>query len=153
MRYLDIKEFDLVNGDGMRVSLWISGCEFRCKGCHNTESWDRNNGKLFGNEEENYLFYVMDKGVNKNLSILGGEPLSEYNRDDVLNLCKRFKKRFPFKNIWLWTGYDIEEIEKEFPSILEYLDVIICGRYIEELKCNHQYYGSLNQKVIYLPKK
>lgn len=147
---MDIKEFDILNGDGVRVSLWVSGCEFHCKGCHNSESWDRFNGEIFDREAEDLIYSFIDKGLEKNLSILGGEPLTPYNRKYILGICMRFKKRYPHKNIWLWTGYEIEEVREHSPHILKYLDVIVCGKYKENLKCDSKYFGSSNQKLIKL---
>ena len=134
MRYLDIKDFDINNGEGIRVSLWVSGCEFRCRGCHNAHTWDKEVGELFTEETAEYLFELMDKDIPKDLSILGGEPLAEYNRDEILQLCIKFKNRFPNKNIWLWSGYTIEQIKKDFPQILDYIDVLIDGLYFERLR-------------------
>lgn len=148
MRYVKIDEFDLVNGEGIRVSFWVSGCEFRCKNCHNKEVWDRNKGKEYSEEVRDYLFSLMDKDIEKNLSILGGEPLAPYNRDEVLGLCREFKERFPDKSIWLWSGYRKEDIEVFLPDLFKYIDVLVDGLYVEELKnLDLDWRGSENQRI------
>jgi anaerobic ribonucleoside-triphosphate reductase activating protein len=148
MRYSQIIDFDVNNGDGIRVSLWTQGCEFKCRGCHNPHTWSKSGGKRFDEESEAYLFSLMDKDIEKNLSILGGEPLAPYNRIGTIELCKNFKKKFPHKTIWLWTGYTIEEIQDTMPELLLYVDVLIDGQYIESLKDeNLMWRGSSNQRI------
>lgn len=148
MRYLDIKDFDINNGDGIRVSLWVSGCSFKCKGCHNEISWDKNKGRIFDEESKKYLFSLMNDDIEKDLSILGGEPLAPYNRDEVLKLCKEFKEVFPNKSIWLWSGYSKKQIERFMPDLFNYIDVLVDGIYIDELKNEElMWRGSINQKI------
>ena len=154
MRFSDIKDFDLNNGEGIRVSLWVSGCEFKCEHCHNEALWDKDNGELFTDDIKDYLFSLMNKDIEKDLSILGGEPLAPYNRYDVLRLCKEFKEVFPNKSIWLWSGYNIEQIEVFLPEILDYVDVLIDGVFVEEWKDETlMWRGSKNQRIFYKHKK
>ena len=151
MRYSDIKDCDMNNGEGIRVSLWVSGCEFNCKNCHNKESQDRDFGKLFTEKVKQDLFKMMDEDIPKSLSILGGEPLTPYNREEVINLCKEFKETFPDKSIWLWTGYEMNYIKTYIPEILTCVDVIIDGLFIEGLKTDElMWRGSANQNLYLL---
>lgn len=152
MKYADIKANDINNGEGLVVSLWVSGCPIKCEGCHNEAIWDFNSGEEFTEETLNYLVDLLkDPRVDKGLSILGGEPLATENYTDVLNVVKHVREKFPKKNIWLWTGYEYSKIESL--EILKYLDVVITGRYIESLKDKETWWrGSLNQQKINLSK-
>lgn len=147
MRYLQIDTCDFNNGNGIRVTLWVSGCPLHCKGCHNKQSWDKNNGKLFTEDTYQKLVKLLDNKYIKGLSILGGEPLAPYNKDEVLNIIKRVKKDLPNKDIWLWTGYNEDELNiKQLFNIG--IDTVIYGRFVEELKVTGEYYGSSNQKIV-----
>lgn len=153
MRYLDIKDFDINNGEGFRVSLWVSGCDFKCPNCHNKEAWDKSQGELFTQDTKDYIYSIIDKELPKDLSILGGEPLAVYNRYDVLDFCREFKDRFPHKNIWLWSGYTIEQIQEFLPEILDYIDVLVDGLYVDNLKDDTlEWRGSSNQRLLRLNK-
>lgn len=151
MNYAEIKNFDLNNGDGIRVSLWVTGCPIQCEGCHNKHLWNREVGKCFTQNEENYIIDLLKQYQEINLSILGGEPLAPYNYDTVLKLCKRVKEELPDKNIWLWTGYSyscVQDLE-----IMKYLDVLIEGKYIKTLREEDPeiwWRGSKNQNMIRL---
>lgn len=151
MNYAKIDTCDMNNGDGIRVTLWVSGCPLHCKGCHNQQLWDRNYGKEFTKKDLDNLLYAIDnnKDYISGTSILGGEPLAPYNKEDVLNIIETIKLFFPDKDIWLWTGYNEDEINiKELKD--NGLDVLICGRYEEDKKINGRYFGSSNQKIIKL---
>lgn len=150
MNYADIKTFDINNGDGVRVSLWVTGCPFKCQGCHNSVLWDKDIGNLYTDDTENYIINLLnDKNIDVNLSILGGEPLAIWNYEEVLSLCKRVRKEFPSKTIWLWTGYNFDKI-KDY-EIMQYLDVVIDGTYIESLRDENTFWrGSTNQRKIVL---
>ena len=152
MNYADIKPNDINNGEGLVVSLWVSGCPIKCEGCHNEAIWDYTSGEEFTEETLNYLVDLLsDPRVDKGLSILGGEPLAPENYSEVLNVVKHVREKFPTKSIWLWTGYEYSRVEPL--EILNYLDVIITGRYIESLKDTETWWrGSLNQKKIHLTK-
>ena len=149
MRYLDIKTADINNGEGLRVSLWVSGCEHRCKGCHNPQSWNKNNGKEFTDETYKYLVEKLTTGVQRGLTIIGGEPLTDYNYPEVLELVKRLKNDIPTLNIWVYTGYYYDElIEQNKEEIIEYIDVLVDGRFEEDLKDKSlKWRGSSNQVV------
>lgn len=150
MRYADIKPFDLNNGDGVRVSLWVTGCPIHCPNCHNEHIWDKEKGNLFTSDTLDYIVELLaDPSLNKQLSILGGEPLAVWNYEEVLNVCKYVKSVFPNKDIWLWTGYNYDQI-KEL-DIFKYLDVVIDGQYIDNLKDHDTWWrGSTNQRMIKL---
>ena len=105
MNYADIKEIDIQDGDGVRVSIYVSGCHFHCKECHNPEAWDFNYGKEFTEKEIDYIIEKMDNDYISGLSILGGEPMEPINQEGLIPLVKKVKEKFPNKNIWLYTGY------------------------------------------------
>lgn len=157
MNYADIKTVDVQDGTGVRVSLYVSGCHFHCKGCHNREAWDFNYGKKYTEETEKYILDLLDKDYISGLSILGGEPLEPANQEVLAGLVKKVKERFPNKNIWCYTGYDFEknvlgEMYKKFdytPKFLENVDVIVDGEFVEEKKLiDLKFRGSTNQRKI-----
>lgn len=151
MNFADIKEADINNGEGIRVSLWVTGCPIHCKGCHNKDIWDPQEGMPFTKDTMEYLLNLFrHEKIDKNLSILGGEPLARYNVDVVTNICKMFKNEFPNKTIWLWTGYDYDEIKGL--EVMQYVDKLIDGRYIETLD-KDEWRGSNNQRIIDLKKE
>ena len=148
MHYSQLNKFDTVNGTGIRVSLFVSGCDIKCKGCFNKEAWDFNYGKEFTNETLNEILHHLDNPYVKGLSILGGEPLAEKNRDTVYDVCKTVKSMLPTKDIWLWSGYKKSKIEKDFPKILDTIDVLVDGSFVEKDKnTNLLFRGSNNQKI------
>lgn len=147
MRYSHIDSFDILNGTGIRVVLWTQGCPHRCKGCHNPRTWSEKAGKEFTESDMQIILDYLTQDIKKDFSVLGGEPLAPYNRDGVYEVCKKVKETLPETNIWLWTGYEWEEI-KDLP-VMQYIDVLIDGKFIEELKDkNLKYCGSSNQRVI-----
>ena len=157
MNYADIKTVDVQDGTGVRVSLYVSGCHFHCKGCHNREAWDFNYGKKYTEETEKYILDLLDKDYISGLSILGGEPLEPANQEVLAGLVKKVKEKFPNKNIWCYTGYDFEknvlgEMYKKFdytPRFLENVDVIVDGEFVEEKKLiDLKFRGSTNQRKI-----
>ncbi len=157
MNYADIKTVDVQDGTGVRVSLYVSGCHFHCKGCHNREAWDFNYGKKYTEETEKYILDLLDKDYISGLSILGGEPLEPANQEVLAGLVKKVKEKFPNKNIWCYTGYDFEknvlgEMYKKFdytPKFLENVDVIVDGEFVEEKKLvDLKFRGSTNQRKI-----
>lgn len=164
MRIAGIIENDIVDcDDGFCVSLWTVGCPHHCKGCHNQILWDRNAGEEFPREEiANKVINLIDKnGVLRHLSILGGEPLVEYNVEDVFYVINRVRETFGDKiKIYLWTGYTYEYLldsskhSNKYNSyvnkILQKIDVLIDGLYIEELRdVSLKLRGSSNQRVLY----
>lgn len=139
---------DISNGYGIRVSLFVQGCEHYCKNCFNPETWDFNNGQVWTLEKENELLKLCDKDYIKGLSILGGEPLHPLNISTITNIAKRFKENFPNKTLWIWSGYMLEEYVSNL-EILNYVDVIVDGKYIEELKdITLEFRGSSNQRIL-----
>lgn len=150
MRYIKIKDNDIANGIGVTMSLWTQGCPHHCKGCFNVETWDFNRGKEFTKSDLKYIFDNINKNnIDRDLSILGGEPLCPQNLEGVINLCKEFKSVYPNKKIYIWTGYTLEEFNDIQKSILNYIDVIVDGKFIEEKRnLSLKLRGSENQRVI-----
>lgn len=150
MKFIKIKDNDIANGVGITMSLWTQGCPHHCKGCFNTETWDFNKGKEFTELDLKYIFDNINKNdIHRDLSILGGEPLCPQNIEGVINLCKEFKKIYPNKKIYIWTGYTLEEFNDTQKSILKYIDVIVDGKFIEEKRnLSLKFRGSENQRVI-----
>ena len=148
MNYMDIKKEDLNNGDGIRASLWVSGCPHRCKGCHNSVAWDYRAGKEFTEETYLELKEAVLRAGNQ-LSILGGEPLAPCNYDTVYAIVLRLREEIHDLNVWLWTGYIEDElIAEDRADILGELDVVIFGRFIMAQKSTKKKWrGSLNQKM------
>lgn len=149
MRYNTIRQLDIANGPGCRVSLFVQGCSFNCPGCFNTVAKDFEGGKEFTEDTMQFFLELAEPSHVSGLSILGGEPLHPRNRTDVLKLIREFKKVYPEKTVWLWTGYLIEEV---FEDLLESdIDVVVDGKFVEELKDYRlKYRGSSNQRVINL---
>lgn len=153
MRYNKIRKMDISNGEGVRVSIFVQGCHFHCKGCFNPETWNFEGGKEFTSQTLILLLDLCSNPTRKGLSILGGEPLNDENYSGVLEIVKVFRKdkRLSGKDIWLWTGYEIEDIlnDKSKKEILKYLDYVICGQFIEEQKnLRLKWAGSKNQRWI-----
>ena len=150
MKFIKIKDNDIANGVGITMSLWTQGCPHHCKGCFNMETWDFNKGKEFTELDLKYIFDNINKNdIHRDLSILGGEPLCPQNIEGVINICKEFKKIYPNKKIYIWTGYTLEEFNDTQKSILKYIDVIVDGKFIEEKRnLSLKFRGSENQRVI-----
>ena len=150
MKFIKIKDNDIANGVGITMSLWTQGCPHHCKGCFNVETWDFNKGKEFTKSDLKYIFDNINKNdIHRDLSILGGEPLCPQNIEGVINLCKEFKKIYPNKKIYIWTGYTLEEFNDTQKSILKYIDMIVDGKFIEEKRnLSLKFRGSENQRVI-----
>lgn len=148
MRYTEIKTIDVANGPGIRVSLWVQGCSHHCKGCFNAETWDFNGGKQFTQKEIDYIKELLsDDVVQKHFSILGGDPLEPVNHYMLENLLIQLKEKYPHLNIWLWTGYNWEQIKHL--NFLKYIDVIVDGEFIEKKKdLRLKFKGSSNQRTI-----
>ena len=157
MNYADIKTIDVQDGTGVRVSIYVSGCHFHCKGCHNKEAWDFNYGKKFDESTIDYIIEQMNKDYIAGLSILGGEPLELVNQQGLVPLVKKVKETFPDKTIWCYTGYDFEKdvfgkMYKEYTftkELLENIDIMVDGEFVEENKLvDLKFRGSTNQKKI-----
>ncbi len=147
MRYNTIRQLDIANGPGCRVSLFVQGCSFNCPGCFNTIARDFEGGTEFTDQTVELLLELARSDHISGLSILGGEPLHPKNRTDVLDLVKKFKEVYPQKTVWLWTGYLWEDIVSDLVD--SGLDVVVDGRFVEDLKdLRLKYCGSSNQRVI-----
>lgn len=147
MRYNQIRNLDIANGPGCRVSLFVQGCSFNCPGCFNGAARDFDGGKEFTSLVRDQLLDLAEPDYITGLSILGGEPLHPRNRTDVLELVKQFKMRFPKKSVWIWTGYLWEDVCDDLTN--SSVDVLVDGRFEESLKdLRLQYRGSSNQRVI-----
>ena len=151
MNYSGLNFYDTANGEGIRVSLFVSGCSLHCKGCFNKESWDRAYGKEFTEDTIESILKALESPWITGLSILGGDPLEDYNIPTESHLVALVKERNPAKTIWLWTGRHYEKI-KDLP-MMKHIDVLITEPFIERKKCNGQYYGSSNQRIIYLQRQ
>ena len=170
MNYHDIKKCDMLNGNGIRVSLWISGCEHNCNRCQNPQTWNVNGGIPFDEEAERELFESLKKPYISGITLTGGDPLHENNLQDVLNLVNKIRLLLPNKTIWLYSGYTWDEIwtpntsgtnlegkywqgwtidECYRQDILKQCDVFVDGKYIDKLKdVTLNWRGSSNQRVI-----
>ena len=153
MNYAKIYKADIANGTCFRVSLFVSGCARNCKGCFNKEAQDSNYGKPFDDEAKQKIFKELEHEWCKGLSLLGGEPLSKLsdNRKTVIALAKEVKEKFPTKDIWCWSGYLLEEIQADdsMKDILNYVDVLVDGPFIEEQKdMSIPFRGSRNQRIL-----
>ena len=151
MKYNTIKLNDIANSEsGINISIWCQGCPHYCKGCFNKETWDFNKGIEYTEETFQYICEnINNYGVERNLSILGGDGLCPQNVDGVIDLCKSFKQKYPNKKIYLWTGYTIEEFTDKQKEVLQYLDILIDGKFVEELKnISLKLRGSSNQRII-----
>lgn len=148
MRYAEIKKNDVANGPGVRVSLWTQGCPHRCEDCFNFQTWDYDQGKEFTADTiDEILKLLKNAPVKKDFSILGGEPLIKRNRKMLLLLLKVVKNNFPEINIWLWTGYEWEDIKDLY--LLKLVDVIVVGKFEKQNKdLSLKFRGSSNQKII-----
>ena len=147
MKYHNITKEDMLNGDGLRVVLWVSGCEHACEGCQNPVTWDPEDGLIFDGAAENELFEELEKDYISGITFTGGDPLYPSNRDEITQLTKKVKERFPQKSIWLYTGYLWEDICSL--RVIKDMDVIVDGRFILEQLDNTLYWkGSKNQRVI-----
>lgn len=147
MKYLNILDCDIVDGNGIRVTLFVNGCPHHCKGCHNPESWDAFNGKEFTKETIDKLICLIDRDYVDGITITGGDPLMLGNRYEITKLCKLLKEKFPNKSIWLYTGYEFEEIEAL--EVLQYIDVLVDGPFKLDLRdISLAFKGSSNQRVI-----
>lgn len=157
MNYADIKKIDVSNGEGVRVSVFVSGCNHHCKGCFNQCAWDFNYGKKFTEKEEQQIIDYMNHDYISGLSLLGGEPLEPKNQEGLLPLVKKVKGKFPNKNIWCYTGFDFEKDvvgkmaknNETTRELLKYIDIIVDGKFEEDKKdLKLQFRGSSNQKIV-----
>lgn len=157
MYYADIKQYDVANGPGVRVSLFVSGCNHRCKNCFNEEAWDFKFGNEFTEKEADRIIEYMKPDYVAGITLLGGEPMEYVNQKGLLPLVRRIRETYPHKSIWCFTGYlfdkDILEnmYEKwaETRELLSCFDVMVDGKFVEELKnLSLRFKGSSNQRTI-----
>lgn len=153
MFYHNITKDDLKNGDGVRVVLWVSGCEHHCPECQNPQTWDKESGVEFGEAELVEIGTELEKDYVSGITFSGGDPLAPYNTPKVLELCKWVRKYFPNKTIWLYTGYNFESLifygNFNHIQIFKLCDVIVDGEYKKDLRDPKlKWRGSSNQRVI-----
>ncbi len=148
MRYNIVRKMDISNGPGVRVSVFMQGCEFHCKNCFNPETWNFNGGKEFNKSTIDKVLKLCGEDYIKGLSILGGEPMHPKNIEATTELAKAFKEKYPNKNIWVWSGFLFDKDLKD-KEVLNYIDVLVDGRYSDELHDpTLKWRGSSNQRVI-----
>ena len=156
MYYGKINKCDIANGEGVRVSLFVSGCRNRCEGCFQPETWDFTYGKLFDRSAAEEIFSAADNPSVRGLTILGGEPMEPENQPEILSLIREFKSLYPEKTVWIYTGNSYEEITGNHRThtehtyeILSLADILVDGRFVEEEKSiGLRFRGSKNQRVI-----
>ncbi len=147
MRYHNITKDDMLNGDGLRVVLWVAGCNHNCKDCHNPVTWDIRGGIPFDQAAKEELLEELKKPYVSGITLSGGDPLHPANREDIGRLIDEISDKFPYKTIWLYTGYDWEAI-RDLPYIKK-VDVVVDGEFVASLKDNNLHWrGSSNQRVI-----
>ena len=153
MRIAGLTKNDTTNGEDICISLWVQGCPHRCKGCHNPESWDFNGGEYKNNDillEEIYDA-ISANGIQRNFSILGGEPLAPQNINDTYYILWEVKQRYPSIKTFVWTGYTLEQLKEMYKdTLLENVDVLIDGPFIKaERDITLKFRGSKNQRILY----
>ena len=152
MRYADIRDFDISNGENIGISLFVQGCHFHCPNCFNKETWDFNGGQEWNYKTEERFIDLAKRDYIKRISILGGEPLADENVNDILLLIINIRDTFyNSKKIWLYTGYKYEDIVASYIrfNIIKRCDVLVDGLFIDSLKdMRLKWKGSSNQRVI-----
>ena len=157
MNFATIKIMDVANGPGVRISLFVSGCRHYCPGCFNQEAWDFDYGEPFTDKEIDYIIDYAKGQYISGLSLLGGEPLEPENQKGLLPLLRRFNAECPDKSVWCYTGFDFEKdiVGRMFNEcdetreLMSYIDVLVDGKYIDELKdLSIRFRGSSNQRII-----
>lgn len=157
MNYCEIKNCDIANGRGVRVTLFVSGCRNHCKGCFQPETWDFNFGEHFTEEVENQILEMLEPSYIDGLTLLGGDPFEPENQRDLINFLRRVKSSFPRKNIWCYTGYTYETLKTEgshprcevTDEMLSMIDTLVDGPFVEELKdISLAFRGSSNQRIL-----
>ena len=155
MKYHNITKADMLNGEGLRVVLWTSGCSHRCQACQNAITWDHEDGLEFDDAAKKEIFLELEHDWCCGLTLSGGDPLFLQNRECIANLVMEVKEKYPDKNIWCYTGYTWDEIlaqsknDKNLKIILDNIDVLLDGKFVLRLACEKlQYVGSSNQCII-----
>ena len=162
MNYANIKKYDIADGPGVRVSLFVSGCRHHCKGCFNSEAWDFEYGRPYTAETEAEILEALKPGYIAGLTLLGGEPFEPENQVELVTLLRKVRETYPEKSIWSYTGFvydkDLVPGGRAYTDVtdemLSYLDVLVDGPFVEELKdITLQFRGSSNQRIIKMDKK
>lgn len=152
LRIAALNKNDFINGEGVSVSLWMQGCPHHCKGCHNPEQWDFNGGKSAKMEDLLNEIYeaITANNIQRNFSILGGEPLAQRNIENTLEILAKIKQKFPTTKTYVWTGYTLEELLSLYDkNIFNNIDTLIDGRFIlEERDITLKLRGSRNQRIL-----
>ena len=147
MNYHNITKQDMINGEGLRVVLWVAGCSHHCKGCHNPITWDANGGILFDENAKKEIFDELKKDYISGITFSGGDPLYSGNLPTITNLAKEIRQNFPQKTIWLYTGFKYEDIKDL--EILKHIDVLCDGKFeLDKKDTSAHWVGSTNQRVI-----
>lgn len=147
MNIVGIEKQSMLNGDGFRTVLWCSGCSHHCEGCHNPETWNPKYGHEMTEEDMKEILESLDSKWISGLTLSGGDPLYIENREKTTEIAKEVKTAYPNKTIWLYTGYEYEDISDL--EILNYVDVIVVGPFVKELKdVSYEWAGSTNQRVM-----
>lgn len=150
MRYHNITKDDMLNGDGLRAVLWLSGCDHQCKECQNPITWDPNGGLLFDEAAKAELFEILSRDYISGITFSGGDPLYFGNREEVTALAQEIRESFPKKTIWLYTGYVYDDVKNL--DIINYIDVLVDGEFmVDKMDLQAQWRGSTNQRVIDIP--
>ena len=161
MNYGTIKEYDIADGPGVRVSLFVSGCRHHCKGCFNEETWNFNYGEPFTDEVKDRILKLLEPVYIQGFSLLGGETFEPENQVVLVNLLREIKETYPKKDIWCYSGYlfdvDLAEGGRVYTEVtdemLSYIDVLVDGEFVEELKdITLKFRGSSNQRILELAK-
>ncbi|MCM1338939.1 MAG: anaerobic ribonucleoside-triphosphate reductase activating protein [Muribaculaceae bacterium] len=150
MNYHNITKDDMLNGDGLRTVLWVSGCTHHCEGCQNPVTWDLAGGLPFDEAAETELFEALGKPHCSGITFSGGDPLHPFNRSEVFRLAQKCKELYPDKTVWAYTGFLWEDVMNE--DGVKYFDVLADGRFVQALNDNNLHWvGSSNQRVINVP--
>lgn len=161
MHYGNLKKYDIANGEGVRVTLFVSGCTNHCKGCFQKETWDFDFGQIYDKKVEDEILEALNKPYIKGLTLLGGEPFEEENQKVLTQLLKRVKEELPQKDIWAYTGFILDQDLLKYgrrhfemtDEMLSYIDVLVDGPFIEDKKdISLAFRGSKNQRIIDLKK-
>ena len=148
MNYHNITHDDMSNGDGLRVVLWLAGCEHHCDGCQNPITWNPDDGLRFDDRAKFEIFKELEKEYIAGITFSGGDPLHENNAEGVLKLIKEIRQKFPNKTVWLYTGYKLEELTGIRKEVAHSCDVVVDGKFVKKLAdVNYPWAGSTNQKV------
>ena len=157
MNYGEVKEFDIANGVGVRVSLFVAGCRHRCEGCFNPGMWQFGSGRPFDADAEDMVMHALESPVVRGLSVLGGEPLEPENQRPVLSLLRRVRRELPRKDVWLWTGFVLDDLlsggsradTDVLMDVLGEVDVLVDGPFVLQRRdLTLRFRGSGNQRVI-----